>query len=205
MWILQLFWFLLWWRGEIGNWKVFVPLTKEKKDRSSPCGTNKCGFISGLKFISMNSNSIRGKPLELLAFLDFHQPHIGAIQETKIDSSIATSELFPETCPYSVYRIDRNIHGGGVMLLVHKDISHNRTGKRLRNQFGWKCLQTKPFHVVASWYRPPSSTSEEFHLFREQFDYIRTHHKGKKLPSVHALRDFNFKDIDWPDLAARQT
>ena len=36
-------------------------------------------------------------------------------------------------------------------------------------------------------------------LFREQLDYIRTHHKGKKLPSVHVLGDFNFKDIDWPD------
>ena len=88
----------------------FVPLTKEKKDRSSPCGTNKSSFISGLKFISMNINSIRGKKLELLAFLDFHQPHVVAIQET---SSIATSEVFPETCPYSVYRKDRKIHGGG--------------------------------------------------------------------------------------------
>ena len=52
----------------------------------------------------MNINSIRGKKLELLAFLDFNQPHFVTIQETKIDSSIATSELFPETCPYSVYR-----------------------------------------------------------------------------------------------------
>ena len=42
-------------------------------------------------------------------------------------------------------------------------------------------------------------TSEEFQLFREQLDYIRTHHKGKKLPSAHVLGDFNFKDIDWPD------
>ena len=39
----------------------FAPLTKEKKDRSSLCGTNKSSFISGLKFISMNINSIRGK------------------------------------------------------------------------------------------------------------------------------------------------
>ena len=102
----------------------FVPLTKEKKDRASPCGTNKNSFVSGLKFISMNINSIRGKKLELLAFLDFHQPHVVVIQETKIDSSIATSELFPETCPYSVYIKERNIHGGWVMLLVHKDILH---------------------------------------------------------------------------------
>ena len=179
----------------------FVPLTKVKKDRSSPCGTNKSSFISGLKFISMNINSIRGKKLELLAFLDFHQPHVVAIQETKFDSSIATSELFPETCPYSVYRKDRNIHGGGVMLLVHKDISHMPiTELENDSESIWvKVFANKTSHFVASWYRPPGSTSEEFQLFREQLDYIRTHHKGKKLPSAHVLGDFNFKDIDWPD------
>ena len=63
------------------------------------------------------------KKLELLAYLDFLQPQIVAIQETKIDSSISTSELFPETCPYNVYRKDRNSKGGGVMLLIHKDNS----------------------------------------------------------------------------------
>ena len=46
-----------------------------------------------MSFVSINISSIRGKKLELLAFLDFHRPHIVAIQETKIDSSIATSEL----------------------------------------------------------------------------------------------------------------
>ena len=55
------------------------------------------------------------------------------------------------------------------------------------------------FYFVASWYRPPGNTSEEFHLFGEQLGYIRTRYKGKKLPSVHVLGDFNFKDIDWPD------
>ena len=62
-----------------------------------------------------------------------------------------------------------------------------------------KVFTNKTSHFVASWYRPPGSTSEEFQLFREQLDYVRTHHKGKKLPSVHVLGDFNFKDIDWPD------
>ena len=58
---------------------------------------------------SISTNSIRGKKLQLLAFLDFHQPQIVAIQETKIDSSISTSELFPESCPYNVYRKDRTL------------------------------------------------------------------------------------------------
>ena len=174
----------------------FVPLTKEKKDMSSPCCANKSSFSSELKFISMNINSIRGKKLELLAFLDFHQPHVVAIQETKIGSSVATSELFPETCPYSVYRKVRNIHSGGVMFLVHKEISQNPITE-LENDsesISVKAFAKNTSHFVASWYRPPGSTSEEFQLFREQLDYIRTHHKGKMLPSVHVLG----KGIDWP-------
>ena len=47
-----------------------------------------------------------------------------AIQETKIDGSISTSELFPDLFPYIVYRKERNLNGVGVMLLIHKDISH---------------------------------------------------------------------------------
>ena len=80
------------------------------------------------------------------------------------------------------------------MLLVHKDISHMPITE-LENDL--ESIWVKVFG--ANWYRPPGSTSEELQLFREQLDYIMTHHKGKKLPSVHVLGDFNFKDIDWPD------
>ena len=87
------------------------------------------------------------------------------------------------------------------MLLVHKDISHIPiTELENDSESIWlKVFANKTSHFVASWYRPPSSTSEEFQLFREQLDYIRTHQKGKKLPSVYVLGDFSFKDIDWPD------
>ena len=57
----------------------------------------------------------------------------------------------------------------------------------------------KTSHYVAIWYRQPNGTSEDFQLFRDQLDNIRNQHKGNKLPSVHVLGDFNFKDIDWPD------
>ena len=102
----------------------FISLAKDSETRTPATGAKNIKFVSGLKFSSINVNGIRSKKLELLAYLDFHQPQIVAIQETKIDSSISTSELFPETCPYNVYRKDRNSKGGGVMLLIHKDISH---------------------------------------------------------------------------------
>ena len=78
---------------------MFVPLTKEKKDMSSPCGANKSSFISGLKFISMNINSIRGKKLELLTFLDFNQPHVVAIQETKNRQFYCNFRTLPRNLP----------------------------------------------------------------------------------------------------------
>ena len=46
-----------------------------------------------------------------MAFLEVHQPHVVAMQEAKINSLIVTSELFPETCQYNVFRKDRNLHG----------------------------------------------------------------------------------------------
>lgn len=57
-------------------------------------------------------------------FLEVHNLHIVVIQETKTDISISALELFSEASPYSVCRKDRNIYGGRVMLLVHKDIQY---------------------------------------------------------------------------------
>ena len=133
-----------------------APLSNDSSCGTKTCGpgTNKNKFISGLKFSSININSIRGKKLELLAFLDLHQPQIVAIQETKIDSTISTSELFPETCPYNVYRKDRTLDGGGVMLLIHKDIPHMPITK-LENgsESVWvKVFANKTSHFVTSWY-----------------------------------------------------
>ena len=111
------------------------------------------------------------------ASLDFHQPHLVAIQETKTYSSVATSELFLETCPYNIYRKDRNRHGGGVMLLVHKDIAHMRNTE-LENDSesgGLKCL-----YYVASWYRQPGGYRDDFQLFRDQLDHIRKKMYNKK-------------------------
>ena len=70
-----------------------------------------------------------------------------------------------------------------------------------------KVFANKTSHFVATWYRPPASTSEEFQLFREQLDYIRTHHKGKKLPTrekntldlILITLPGQFQDIHSPD------
>ena len=81
----------------------FDPLVNHMTKASSEPGINKSTSLKGLKFVSLNINGIRGKKLELVAFLDCHKPDTVAIQETKIDDSISTSELFPDSCPYNAY------------------------------------------------------------------------------------------------------
>ena len=123
-----------------------------------------------------------------------------AIQETKIDSTITASELFPETCMYSMYRKDRNTHDGMVMLLIHRDVSRMPIMELENNSESvWvKIFANKSSHYVASWYPQPNGIVEDFQLFRDQLDHIKSHYKGKKLPSVHILGDFNFREIVWP-------
>ena len=74
-----------------------------------------------------------------------------------------------------------------------------RNWKPTRNRFWVKVFANKTSHYVASWYRPPGGSSEDFYLFGDQLDQIRNKHKDNKLPSVHVLGHFNFKDIAWPD------
>ena len=124
-----------------------------------------------------------------------------AIEETKIDSSISTSELFPESCPYNVYRKDRTLDGGGVMLLIHKDISHMPITELENDSVSvWvKVFANKTSYFVASWYRPPggdlATLVSQLMLFKSQLEKIKDIHKGNKLPPVHILGDFNFCDI----------
>ena len=69
-----------------------------------------------------------------------------------------------------------------MMLLVHKDILHMPITELENNsESGWvKVSANKTSHYVASWYRQPSGTSEDFQLFRDQLDHIRDQHKGKE-------------------------
>ena len=82
------------------------------------------------KMFSININGIRGKKLELQAYLSTENPDIVALQETKIDSNIKSNELIPECLEYDIYRNDRTANGGGAMLLVKTYL------KRIRIEHG---------------------------------------------------------------------
>ena len=62
-----------------------------------------------------------------------------------------------------------------------------------------KVLANRTSHYIASWYREPSGSCDDFQLFRNQLECIKSQSRDSKLPLVHVLGDFNFRDIVWPD------
>ena len=62
-----------------------------------------------------------------------------------------------------------------------------------------KVFGNKTSHYVASWYRRSGGASEDFQLFRDQLYHIRNQRKGRKIPLIHILGYFKYKDIAWPD------
>ena len=124
-----------------------------------------------------------------------------AIQETIIDETVSSAQLFQDSCQYNVYKKDRNLHGGGVMLLINKKLPHMPL-KELENdsESVWvKIFANGTSHYIASSYREPSGSCKDFQFFQNQLEYIKSQSRGSKLLSVHVLGDFDFREIVWPD------
>ena len=75
---------------------------------------NKTGF----KVMALNIFSLMPHLDELRVFISDNKPHIIGITETKIDSTIQNSDV--EIDDYVIERNDRDKHGGGVALYIHK-------------------------------------------------------------------------------------
>ena len=84
---------------------------------SSSC---KSGALSILYF---NARSLLPKIDELRALSRTHKPHIICIVESWLDETILDSELCIGN--YDIVRLDRNRHGGSVLLYIISSLSHH--------------------------------------------------------------------------------
>lgn len=100
---------------------------------------------------------------------------------------------------YDIFRNDRNLNGGGTILLVNKSLNATPVVS-LQNQSEsvWvKILLDGESHYFASWYRPPSSNKDYILQLNDQLDTIRTSQLSQSLPNIHVLGDFNYSKIPW--------
>ena len=95
---------------------------------------------SNWRTVVINANSITHKKAEISAMADYCDPDLMLITETKLDSSIFSSELLLKGYE-GEFRKDRNLHGGGVMIVTKDcytitDLVLQTTPKMRRNWSG---------------------------------------------------------------------
>ena len=75
---------------------------------------------SCLNILYYNARSIIPKMDELRALVDLQQPHIVSIVESWLSGEISDNEIHLQG--YQVLRLDRNRHGGGLLVFVHESL-----------------------------------------------------------------------------------
>lgn len=154
-----------------------------------------------LKVLSLNCNGIKSmkKKADFHAIAELHNPDIIIGCESKIDSSVSTQSVFPEN--YEVFRKDRTVSGGGVFVAIRNDlIAVEECNLDVEGcEIIWVSLQfpkTKKLYV-ASYYRPPSSCTDQLDLLDDSLGKIFSR---TNFPLVVLCGDFNCGGINWPDL-----
>ena len=120
-----------------------------------------------------------------------HDPDVILCQETKLDSSIYSSEIFPSS--FSVYRKDRTLHGGGVCIAVKNSYeSQFLDDLDAGIEAVWVQLQNKNKQrlVIGSIYRPPNVHSTYVEDMRIPLSKILSP-TGSKPPEIIIGGDFN--------------
>ena len=83
-------------------------------------GSNYIPKSNCLNILYYNARSLLPKMDELRALVDIQQPHIVRIVETWLSCEILDNEIFLQG--YQVLRLDRNHHGGGILMFVHESL-----------------------------------------------------------------------------------
>ena len=187
--------------------KYHVKFNLDNNTATSDTSHKQGKFInpSKIKILSLNINSLKNAKQELVsAILTEGNIDILVACETKLDSSILTSELnLPPS--YSIYRKDRTADGGGVLIAIKNTIAHEKHDELNTDcEIVWISitLQSKKNLHIASYYRPPNATEESIINLRNSLQKLRT--KSKQNPII-IIGDFNIPHVDWDTLTTIPT
>ena len=126
-----------------------------------------------------------------MSLISTNKLDILAVCESFLDSTILDSEVVP--FQYTVYRSDRNRHGGGLLLAITNSIIFVHRPDLKRPDIGllWTQLFCDSCSILFGvTYRPPSSV-----------DFVSSLatflHMISPSSSIYLCTDFNFTAIDW--------
>ena len=175
-----------------------------KKNDKSMCDKLNTIYMNARSVKSVRSNI--NKITEMHNLIAIYQPHLLAVTETWLNSSISSTELFPHN--YAVHRRDREEIepgrvGGGAMLAVSDFIHSERKCEFEPHDQEILVCESKPadskafIFIVA--YNPHSATAESFFIkLNEVLVNI-----SKKYDLIFVSGDFNCPQIKWNDIYSR--
>ena len=164
-------------------------------NETPPIFSNK---VRKVKVMIINCNGVNGpsKQTALLATLDIHKPNIVLGCESKLCISMCGYEFFPMN--YTIFRIDRNVNGGGVLVATSdKIISYEIPDLDTDCVIIWAGLHFSGSNhlYLASFYKPPNTTSQPLEALASCNKLITLHMRSS--PNVIISGDFNLPGIDW--------
>ena len=148
--------------------------------------------VGKLIFATLNVNSIRNK-LDEIKLLIIGNIDVLVLTETKLDESFPLVQFFIEGFA-TPYRLDRNKHGGGILIYVREDIPSKQLNKHTAKEgiegIFLELNLIKYRLLVLGTYHPPTQANEYFlTCISDSLDiYLKDYNR------FILLGDFNIKD-----------
>ncbi|XP_072041432.1 uncharacterized protein [Amphiura filiformis] len=145
----------------------------------------------------VNCRSLKSerKQHDFLDLVETHRPDVICGQESHVDASFSSSEVFPSG--YTISRKD--VHGGGVFVAITDQlVSTTEYSLDSKSETIWckiSVVGSKPMYI-GSFYRPTNDRLEPLNELNESLSKLS---QNGGLPNVILAGDLNCPSIDWDD------
>ena len=157
-----------------------------------------------LRVLNLNCRSIKNKREELHIVIEDAKPDVIIGTESWLDSTIDSSEIFPDS--YNVFRKDRgsNIQGGGVFVAIHNKFSSSPVEElNTDTEIIWAKITQKGKRdmYVGSCYRSDNTMFDQ----KEHIEQIKLSLSflGRVNGIIIFAGDFNLPDVEWETCCVR--
>ena len=156
---------------------------------------------SNLRSLVINCNGISNKRAELENLINYADPDIILLTETKIDNIFRPAEFLPPQYCGDI-RKDRVAGGGGVMIATKNGIVCEPLDINVNCELVLakvKADNNTPF-IVGSFYRPPGDNSiDPIEQLEQALDSIQEKVKNNPRTTILLGGDFNAAEINWEE------
>ena len=157
---------------------------------------------SNWRTVVINANCITHKKAEISAMADYCDPNLVLIMETKLDSSIFSSEQLPKGY-LGEFRRDRNLNGRGVIIVTKDCYTITdlvlQTATQNETELVWATITLNDHSklVVGSFYRSPNKGVSPILELESQLFEITDTFRNNPITTLILGCDFNAGGIDW--------